>query len=97
MTMTQTSPQQRTTKPDGMRTLSWSQTDDGERLLRIKQVMTILGISRATIYRYVASGKLPSPVKLSVRCVAWKASVIADWIEALSTERPLRFSQSGAR
>ena len=92
MTMTHTSPQQRTTKPDGMRTLSWSQTDDGERLLRIKQVMTILGISRATIYRYVASGKLPSPVKLSVRCVAWKASVIADWIETLTTEHHLRLS-----
>ena len=87
MTMTHTAAHEHAAKPDGVRRLSWSQIDEGERLLRIKQVMVILGISRATIYRYVANGKLPSPVKLSVRCVAWKASVIAEWIEALSAER----------
>lgn len=63
--------------------LSWSQSDDGERLLRISQLTAILGISRATIYRYIASGKLPKPVKLSARCVAWKASVISSWMAKL--------------
>jgi prophage regulatory protein len=63
--------------------LSWSPSDDGERLLRISQLTAILGISRATIYRYIASGKLPKPVKLSARCVAWKASVISGWMAGL--------------
>jgi prophage regulatory protein len=65
--------------------LSWSHVDDGERLLRIPQLSAILGISRATIYRYIASGKLPKPVKLSARCVAWKASVICAWMAELWT------------
>ncbi len=64
---------------------SLSSFDGSERLLRMAQVTAMLGISRATIYRYVASGKMPKPIKLSARCVAWKASVISDWLASLQT------------
>jgi prophage regulatory protein len=56
----------------------------GEQLLRLPQLRAALGISRATIYRYVNSGKLPPPVKLSSRCVAWRASAINEWLATLS-------------
>lgn len=56
----------------------------GEQLLRLPQLKAVLGISRATIYRYVDSGKLPPPVKLSSRCVAWRASAINEWMAALN-------------
>jgi prophage regulatory protein len=55
----------------------------GEQLLRLPQLQEILGISRATIYRYVNSGKLPAPVKLSAKCVAWRASAINQWLATL--------------
>ena len=54
-----------------------------ERLLRLPELVRTIGISRATIYRYVDSGRLPPPVKLSTRCVAWRASEITAWMAAL--------------
>ncbi len=54
-----------------------------ERLLRLPELIRLIGISRATIYRYVDSGRLPPPVKLSTRCVAWRASEITAWMAAL--------------
>jgi prophage regulatory protein len=60
-----------------------SNRDPGERLLRLPEVVRTIGVSRATIYRYVDSGRLPPPVKLSTRCIAWRASEITAWMAAL--------------
>jgi prophage regulatory protein len=54
-----------------------------ERLLRLPELIRLIGISRATIYRYINSGRLPPPVKLSTRCIAWRASEITTWMAAL--------------
>ncbi len=56
-----------------------------ERLLRLPELIRLIGISRATIYRYIGNGRLPPPVKLSTRCVAWRASEITAWMAALRT------------
>jgi prophage regulatory protein len=55
----------------------------GDRLLRLPELVRTIGVSRATIYRYVDSGRLPSPVQLSTRCIAWRASEIAAWMAGL--------------
>ena len=60
------------------------QVQGGERLIRMPELLKLVGISRATAYRYLANGKLPQPVKLSTRCVAWKASVINEWLAQLA-------------
>jgi prophage regulatory protein len=54
-----------------------------DRLLRLPEVARTIGVSRATIYRYVDSGRLPRPVKVSTRCIAWRASEITAWMAAL--------------
>jgi predicted DNA-binding transcriptional regulator AlpA len=54
-----------------------------ERLLRLPELVRTIGVSRATIYRYIDSGRLPPPVKLSTRCTAWRASEITAWIASL--------------
>jgi prophage regulatory protein len=54
-----------------------------DRLLRLPEVARTIGVSRATIYRYVDSGRLPRPVKISTRCIAWHASEITAWMAAL--------------
>jgi prophage regulatory protein len=55
----------------------------GERLLRLPELVRTIGVSRATIYRYIDCGRLPPPVKLSTRCIAWRASEITAWMAAL--------------
>ena len=56
----------------------------GDRLLRLNELTRMLGVSRSTVYRYLAAGRLPPPVHLSSRCIAWKASTITAWMDALA-------------
>ena len=60
-----------------------SERSTNDRLLRLPELVRTIGVSRATIYRYIDSGRLPPPVKLSTRCIAWRASEISAWIAAL--------------
>ncbi|MBN8914504.1 MAG: AlpA family phage regulatory protein [Rhizobiales bacterium] len=54
---------------------------DHDRLLRLHQVIKILGISRATFYAGIKVNRYPKPVKLGARAVAWRASDIAALVE----------------
>lgn len=51
------------------------------RLIRIKEVMELTGISRAYIYVMAQKGDFPQPVKLSERSTAWVENEIHEWIE----------------
>lgn len=53
-----------------------------DALLRIKTVTQATGLSSATVYRKLAAGKFPEPVRLGSRCTRWKAEAIRDWIRA---------------
>jgi prophage regulatory protein len=50
--------------------------------LRIAQLITVLPISRAQIWRLVKAGTFPQPIKLSANVTAWKASEIQAWLDA---------------
>lgn len=43
-----------------------------EPFLSAKQVANLLGIARRTIWRYVATGLLPEPIRLNARVVRWR-------------------------
>jgi prophage regulatory protein len=49
-------------------------------LLRLKEVLLRVSLSRSSVYRLVAAGQFPSPVQLGPRSVAWKAAEIDAWI-----------------
>jgi prophage regulatory protein len=53
-----------------------------EQLLRLPEVRAKLGLSRSAIYRLVAAGKFPQPLKLTPRTIAWRLSELDSWIEA---------------
>ena len=61
---------------------------EGDRLLRMADVTCLLAMSRSTVYRHVAAGRLPEPTRLTSRCIVWKASVIHAWIAGLAADRP---------
>ena len=54
-------------------------------LLSAKDVAKHLGISRSTVWRFVAAGKLPQPIKISDRCSRWKATDLERLIEQAHT------------
>ena len=50
--------------------------------LRLSRVLAIYPVSKSTWWQMVREGKAPAPVKLSRRCVAWRAMDIRALIEA---------------
>jgi len=51
-----------------------------DRILRRREVQALTGLSRSTIYQYIANGKFPRPVALGPRAVGWRESDIDRWI-----------------
>jgi prophage regulatory protein len=55
-----------------------SGTDD--ELWGLRAVLAKTGLSRSTLYAYVAIGLFPKQRRLGVRRVAWLASEVRTWI-----------------
>lgn len=51
-------------------------------LERLPSVKARTGLSRSEIYRRIAAGEFPPPVKLGVRASAWSMFEIDSWIAA---------------
>ena len=51
-------------------------------LLRLPEVMARVGLSRSEIYRRIAAGTFPAPVKLGDRASAWAEHEVVAWCEA---------------
>lgn len=50
------------------------------RLIRLKEVMSTTGLSRSSIYKYIAADRFPASVPLGGRAVAWVESEVQHWI-----------------
>ena len=51
-----------------------------ERLLRLKSVVEITGISKTEIYRRLAKNSFPKPGRIGPRIVIWRESEIKMWM-----------------
>lgn len=51
------------------------------RLIRISEVQHRTGFSRSQIYRLIASGQFPRPIRPTEATSAWVESEIQSWIE----------------
>jgi len=49
------------------------------QLLRLPAVLQATGLARSTIYRMIAEGNFPAPIKLAKRAVAWRPDHIRQW------------------
>lgn len=49
-------------------------------LERLPAVKARTGLSRTEIYRKIANGQFPAPVKLGERASAWSAAEVDGWI-----------------
>lgn len=60
-----------------------NQTQPVGRLLRLPSVEAQTGLSKSEIYRRIKAGTFPQPLKLGARAVAWPASAVDAWAQAL--------------
>jgi len=54
--------------------------DSFNRIVRMKELKLLLGVSNATIYRHIKLNKFPKPIQLSTNIVGWRLSVVEAWI-----------------
>ena len=53
------------------------------KILRLKDVLSMTGLSRSTVYVEIAKGNFPKQIKLTGnRSVGWHESAIIQWIES---------------
>lgn len=53
-----------------------------DALLRLRDVVAILKVSRATVYAWIKQGRLPKPLKMG-RATVWRSSEIQQFIASL--------------
>lgn len=54
-----------------------------DRLLRLRDVMGMVGLGRSALFDRVRNGQFPEPLRLSKRAVAWRESEVVAWIDSL--------------
>lgn len=66
-------------------------TQPQEKILRRKEVESITGLARSTIYAMVKTGAFPAPVQLgNGHAVGWVASEVSAWIQDKMQARKLK-------
>ncbi len=59
--------------------------------MRLKEVLELTSLRRATLYNKIKKGTFPRQVRISERGAAWRESAIRAWLE-----NPARWSASEA-
>lgn len=54
---------------------------DVDRLIRLKELIKMIGLSRSTVYKLLSEDKFPKRIRLTQRTVVWRLSEIETWIE----------------
>jgi prophage regulatory protein len=52
---------------------------ESKRFLREREVLEILSISKATLWRLIHKGLFPPPVRISERVSRWRAEDVMAW------------------
>lgn len=53
---------------------------------RLSKLVQVLGVSEATLWRWIREGKFPKGTKLSKGVTAWHSKSLADWESHLGTQ-----------
>ncbi len=56
-----------------------------ERIVRMSQVKDITGLSKSSVYKYMADGDFPRQRQLGPNSVGWLYSEIMEWLESRQT------------
>ncbi len=52
------------------------------KVIKLKEVMSLTGLSKTSIYKFAASNSFPKPIPLGGRAVGWIESEVQSWIES---------------
>lgn len=52
-----------------------------EAILRLPEVMALVGLSRSSIYDLIARRRFPSQLKLTACAAGWRVGAVRQWLE----------------
>lgn len=68
-----------------------TQNQENDRLIKLTEVMDIVGICRSQVYSLIAKEYFPAPIRLSAgptnRCSRWSYLEIIQWVEEKKSSR----------
>ena len=67
-----------------------------KRFIRLREVMSITGLSRTSLYELVKQGRFPSPRKPSPRVSLWCSEEILGWMDSLPERNSENQSKTNA-
>ena len=59
---------------------SSNRTTPPDRLLRLREVLAIVGVSRSTLYTMMGRRVFPQSVQAHERCARWRESEVLAWV-----------------
>ena len=68
-------------------TTSAPMDDSRRQFARLPLVLKLTGLGRSTVYRWIADGSFPAPVRLGPRVVAWRLSDLDRWTQSRCSAR----------
>ena len=51
-----------------------------DRIIRIHEAVEMIGVSKATIYRWTREGKFPPSIRLGQNSIGWRLSAVEEWV-----------------
>ena len=64
-----------------------------KRALKLEEVLGLVSLSSATVYRMMSRGEFPRPVRVGRRAARWRSDEIDDWLAS----RPYTAPESPGR
>ena len=55
------------------------------QILRERDVLNMLGISKVTLWRWRRDGAFPQPIRLGPNSVAWRREAVDEWLASRPT------------
>ncbi|MGF1789796.1 AlpA family transcriptional regulator [Photobacterium profundum] len=52
-----------------------------KKLITLKEVIALTGLSRSTIYKYISTREFPQQIPIGERSVRWEDGEIQSWIK----------------
>lgn len=49
-------------------------------IIRRPELLQLIGVSRSTLYHWMAADLFPRPLLLGKRAVGWKSETVAEWL-----------------
>ena len=56
--------------------------DNQKHIIRLRQVLEQVSLSRATVYKMIRRSEFPKPVQIGQRSVGWLTEEVNTWLES---------------